>query len=56
MMKASSRSRLALFGKSLLVLIIVLVALGILYEQIGRHRDRRRYPQIGHPSILAAGL
>jgi pimeloyl-ACP methyl ester carboxylesterase len=30
-------------------LIAVLIAAGMTYEQIGRHRDRNRYPRIGRP-------
>jgi pimeloyl-ACP methyl ester carboxylesterase len=38
------RAALAALG-----LIAVLIAVGMTYEQIGRHRDRNRYPRIGRP-------
>jgi pimeloyl-ACP methyl ester carboxylesterase len=34
-------------AKGLLSLLVVLVVAGVIYEQIGRRRDRTRYPQIG---------
>jgi pimeloyl-ACP methyl ester carboxylesterase len=33
----------------LLLLLVVLTVAGVVYEQIGRRQDRRRYPQIGRP-------
>jgi pimeloyl-ACP methyl ester carboxylesterase len=34
--------------KRLAMLVAGLLLAGILYEQIGEHRDRNRYPQVGH--------
>jgi pimeloyl-ACP methyl ester carboxylesterase len=31
------------------VALLVLIAAGAIYEQVGRHRDRTRYPRIGGP-------
>ena len=33
--------------KRLAMVVVGLLLAGILYEQIGEHRDRKRYPQIG---------
>ena len=46
-MKASWKRRMISVAKVLFVLVIALTIAGVIYEQIGRRQDRRRYPQIG---------
>src|SRR5258708_39702266 len=41
----SRRTRIVL--KSLVLLIATALVVGIVYEQLGRRRDRSRFPQIG---------
>src|SRR5215469_17148034 len=46
-MTASSKRRVISVAKTLLLLVVVFAITGVVYEQIGRRRDRKRYPQIG---------
>ena len=46
-MTTSRKRRLATASRVLAFMIAVIVVAGVIYEQIGRRIDRRRYPQIG---------
>lgn len=46
-MTTSWKQKIAGSAKVLLLMLVVLVVAGVIYEQMGRRRDRRRYPQIG---------
>ena len=46
-MAAQPKSRIRAAAKGLALLVVALVLAGIVYEQVGERRDRKRYPQIG---------
>jgi pimeloyl-ACP methyl ester carboxylesterase len=46
-MPAPAKSRIRVATRRLALLLVVLVLTGIVYEQIGERRDRKRYQQIG---------
>jgi pimeloyl-ACP methyl ester carboxylesterase len=47
LMPLSAKRRMKLVLKLLVILVALLLLVGTLYEQIGRWRDRRRFPQVG---------
>src|SRR5713226_4451988 len=46
-MLTGAKRWIKLVSKLLLVAVAVLFVAGVVYEQIGRSRDRKRFPQIG---------
>lgn len=46
-MQLRTKQRIRFVAKCLLLTAVVLILAGIVYEQIGRRRDRARFPQIG---------